>query len=234
MEPVWQQFWKHRDSTLLTICLIVNEQNYIEQRIVQNPIYRKTVLDQFIFKMQSLLQLNQVCFPYGHPKAIEGNPHHSPIQLAGLILEDFSDLDERIEFGKKLYAILYGLPVVHQGTLAFAKQIPHTGSRADYGPHLFMSTKKTFPEQPFKERLIGDKLISGSEPYYSPTLEQAWEDRILARTEPGDWFVNLKALEHLRSIAVPFSFDMTAEACLALNKIELAIIAEQSVGITRA
>lgn len=232
MGPVWQQFWQHRDSTLLTISLIVNEQNYIEQRIVQNPIYRTAVLDQFIFKTQSMLQLNQVYFPYGYEEAIEGVKSSYLPRLAGLVLEDFTNLEERIEFGKKLYAILYGQPTVNKGVLAFAKQTAHTGSRADYWPQLFTTIQKAPPELPFKERLIGDQLIAGSEPYFSPSLAQAWADRSMADIELGDWYVNLQAFMHIEPITVPFSFDMTSEACFALNKIELAIIAEQSVQIT--
>lgn len=229
MEPVWQHFWHKRSSALLTIGLIINEQNYIEKRIIQNPRYRETVLNTVKFKVQSLLQLNQVVFPYGLKVVDMASPTPS-YRLAGLILEDFGNLKERIEFGKKLYAILFGLPAVYDGAVAFAAHVPHTGSRADYLPGLYAPIRKAPPELIFKERLLdGCKLKEGAMPFYSPTLAGAWPDQLLEPVEPGDWFVNLKTMQHIRPIPVPFLFDMTSEACFALNKIELAILAGQSL-----
>lgn len=229
MEPVWQHFWQNRSSALLTVCLIINEQNYIEKRIIQNPKYRETVLDTLKFKVQSLLQLNQVVFPYGQ-KDVDLTIPTPSYRLAGLILEDFGNLKERIEFGKKLYAILFGLPAVYDGAVAFAAHVPHTGSRADYLPELYAPIRKAPPELVFKERLMdGCKLKEGAMPFYSPTLAGAWADRELEPAEPGDWFVNLKAMQHIRPIPVPFLFDMTSEACFGLNKIELAILAGQTM-----
>jgi hypothetical protein len=221
MHPVWEHFWLHRESSILTVSLIINEQNYIEQRIVQDTHYKKSVLGTITFLLQSLMQLNHVVFPYLAESACEP-------RLAGLILEDFSDLNERIEFGKKLYAILFGLPTVHQGIIAFAEKIPHTGSRMDYWPQLFASIRKAPPELAFKERLTGCQLINESEPLYSAMLKDAWPDRPLGSLEPGDWFDPIKPsqpLHHLASVQVPFLFDMTSEACLGLNKLELAILA---------
>lgn len=63
MKVVWVYIWKHPHSPLLTTALIINEQNYIEQRVVQDPTFKKYVLDEFYFKAQALLQLNQVIFP---------------------------------------------------------------------------------------------------------------------------------------------------------------------------
>ncbi len=221
MEPVWNQFWDTKDSVLLTVSLIINEQNYIEKRIIQNLVYKKSVLDTLMFKAQSLLQLNQVVFPFQQERLNS--------RLAGLILEDFSDLDERIEFGKKLYAILFGLPDVHRGVLQFARRTPHTGSRADYRPDLFACIRKAPHETKFQERLDGCKLNNGAEPFYSPRLAQAWKDRRMDAIEPGDWFHNLKVLQHVRPIPVPFLFEMTGEYCLGLNKIELAILAGETL-----
>jgi hypothetical protein len=221
MHPVWEHFWMHREPSVLTISLIINEQNYIEQRIVQDPYYKKSVLGTITFLLQSLMQLNHVIFPYFTDSAREP-------RLAGLILEDFNDLKERIEFGKKLYAILFGLPTVHQGIIAFAEKTPHTGSRMDYWPQLFASIRKAPPELAFKERLTGCQLIKETEPLYSAMLKDAWSDRPLGSLEPGDWFDPKKPsqpLRHLASIQVPFLFDMTSEACLGLNKLELAILA---------
>lgn len=41
MAPVWKQYWRDRDAVPLTIALIVNEQHYIEQRVVQHPFFER-------------------------------------------------------------------------------------------------------------------------------------------------------------------------------------------------
>lgn len=224
MQPVWEQFWQYRESSVLTIALIINEQNYIEKRIVQAAHYQQSVLSTVTFQLQSLMQLNHVVFPYLSDSTMEP-------RLAGLILDNFNDLHERIEIGKKLYAILFGLPSVHQGVIAFAEKKPHTGSRSDYWPLLFAPIRKAPPELTFKERLSGCQLAKGAEPFYSAWLKDVWLSRPLKPVEPGDWYTSVKPshpVRYLESIQVPFLFDMTAEACLGLNKIELAILAGQT------
>ncbi|NEW08463.1 DUF2515 domain-containing protein [Paenibacillus sp. SYP-B3998] len=234
MEPVWLDFWTQRESAALTISLIINEQNYIEKRIVQNHHYQTSVLHTPLFKTQAWLQLNQVCFPFGSSSVAPTDPNHdmaSPsLPLAGLILENFADLTERIAFGKSLYAILFGIPAVFQGVVSFAEATPHTGSRSDYWPHLYAPIRKAPPEVKYQERLHGCVLKKDAAPFYSPPLDQAWPDRNLASVEPGDWFVDVKKpLLHMRPIAVPIPFDLTNEACVALNKIELGILALQTI-----
>jgi hypothetical protein len=227
MKPIWKEFWHTRESSVLTIALIINEQNYIEKRIIQNKHYQQTVLSTVTFLLQSLMQLNHVVFPYQQDFA-------SKPKLAGLILENFNDLTERIEFGKKLYALLFGLPSVQRGVVAFAEMAPHTGSRSDYWPDLFTSIRKAPPEPMFKERLNGCELVKGAEPLYSASLKDVWSDRPLGHIEQGDWFTGLKPatpLRYIQSVQVPFLFDMTSESCLGLNKMEVAILAGQSFGI---
>ncbi|MFE5323948.1 DUF2515 domain-containing protein [Paenibacillus sp. NPDC056579] len=221
MLPVWELFWERRDSALLTMALIVNEQHYIEHRVVRHPTYRTTVLDTLFFNAQSKLQLNQVVFPY----YIDGR-----LRLAGLILESFSDLQERIELGKKLYAILFGIPVVLEGAVRYAAAQRHTGSRSDYWPHLFAPIRQAppVPRGQLKEWLDGCSLRPGAVPLYSPRLTDVWKDRPVDEIEPEDWLSaeTLDAsLRYLASVEPPFSFDMTHEYCFGLNKIELAVLA---------
>ncbi|MFD0681561.1 MULTISPECIES: DUF2515 family protein [unclassified Paenibacillus] len=220
MRPVWELFWVQSDSALLTQALIVNEQHYIEHRIIQHPTYRDLVLNTLFFNAQSLLQLNQVVLPY-----VDGNKMH----LAGLILENFKNLFERIETGKKLYAILFGVPVVYEGAKRFANSRLHTASRADYWPQLFSSVRQTapVPRGLLKERLDGCRLKSGASPLYSPKLAYAWHNYAVDPPEPGDWFEHDRGrcLSYLASVQPPFSFEMTHEHCLGLNKIELAVLA---------
>lgn len=220
MQPVWEQFWDHKNSALLTMALIINEQNFIEHRVVQHPVFRKTVLDTVFFSAQSLLQLNQVILPY---KDI------GKLRLAGLILESFSSLHERIEVGKKLYAMLFGIPLVREGALHFAEDTRHTGSRADYWPHLFASIRQAppVPKGQLKEWLDGCSLRPGAYPLYSPPLTDVWRDRPFAPAEEGDWYRPAgreESLAFLASVEPPFSFEMTHEYCFGLNKIELAVL----------
>ncbi|MGF7033711.1 hypothetical protein J2T17_004659 [Paenibacillus mucilaginosus] len=218
MRGVWEQFWQERSPIMLTIGLIVNEQHYIEDRVVRHPHFRRTVLDTLFFHTQSVLQLNQVVFPYQEGRLI---------RLGGLILEDFSSRKERIEVGKKLYGILFGLPSVHQGILRFASGKPHTGSRADFWPHLF-SARRLSPPVPrgeLKERLDGCRLRPGALPLYSPPLEAAWNDQPVAPPEPGDWFRSPEVLDFFRTIEPPASFEMTQAYGAGLGRIELAVLA---------
>ena len=122
--------------------------------------------------------------------------------LAGLILENFTNLSERIEFGKSLYAILFRASGVLQGVLAFASATPHTGSRSDYWPHLFAPIRKTPPDRKYQERLDGYSLKKDAAPFYSPPLHSAWSDRPLAPVERGDWFTGVE--EPLKHIAIHF------------------------------
>jgi hypothetical protein len=221
MSAVWMLFWQRPDSPLLTTALIINEQHYIESRVLRHPVYRHTVLDTLFFGMQSLLQLNQVLFPYK-----EGNR----IRLAGLILEDFNNIRERIEVGKKLYAMLFGIPVVFQGAKLFALANPHTGSRADFWPHLFAAVRQAPPKPPgqLQEWLNGCSLRPGASPLYSPRLEKAWNDRPFAQAGHEDWYTNVgdeRSIELFTSVEPPFSFEMTHEFGFGLNKIELAVLA---------
>ncbi|WP_244999142.1 DUF2515 family protein [Paenibacillus aceris] len=229
MVPVWQAFWTDQESAALTIALIVNEQNYIEQRVVQKEQFQQTVLNKTLFKSQGWLQLNQVAFPFWSLSTQGDSPQP---HLAGLILENFANLTERIEFGKSLYALLFGAPEVLQGVLRYADATPHTGSRSDYWPHLFSPIRKAPPDDLYQERLDGCFLKKGSLPLYSPTLGAVWPDRPLMPVEPGDWFQEAsEPLKHMRPISVPQSYDLTQAMYAGLNKLELAILTAQAMNV---
>ncbi|GAA3409121.1 DUF2515 family protein [Paenibacillus hodogayensis] len=229
MRPVWEQFWRERRSPLLTVALIVNEQHYIEKRIVQNERFRRTVLETPAFQAQALLQLNIVVFPYVADKQQDGSeaaPPSGDYRLAGLILENFSDLRERIEFGKRLYALLFAVPSVTSGARSFASSRSHTGSRADYWPHLFASLNKSVPLAKYAEKLDGGKLLPDAVPLYSPKLEQAWRDVAFEPPERFDWFTGSSVpYRFMSGLSTPLSFEITHEYAFALNKLELAVLA---------
>lgn len=228
MTPVWKQFWRERDPVPLTIALIVNEQHYIEKRIVQKPYFREKVLHTLFFGLQSLLQLNGVIFPYGNGQEKVRGEDSGVLRLSGLILERFEHLEERIEFGKRLYAMLFGIPRVFAGAKGFAGAVKHTGSRADYAPHLFARVRKQPPRRIYKERLLGGRLKPGAEPLYSPELGAAWSNRSLEPPEPGDWYQAAEEVTpYFQKLPLPRSFEITNEYGLMLNKIELAVLAMQ-------
>ncbi|WP_164545668.1 DUF2515 family protein [Paenibacillus albus] len=227
MKPVWSQFWRRRDSALLTTALIVNEQHVIEEPIIQSQFFKQHVLDQPSFLLQSPLQTNAVFMPYCKHGCVEK-------RLAGLILEDFKDLEERIEFGKRLYAVMFGVPEVSSGVHAFVRAVPHTASRADYALQLF--TKEQNPAAssvPYTEKLEGCQLRAGAYKLTSLELASAWEDVPFEAAKREDWFLAVKD-EVVRYFAaaelpLPAVFEMTEEHCYALNKIELAVIAAEAL-----
>ncbi|WP_410772029.1 DUF2515 family protein [Fontibacillus sp. BL9] len=69
MRPFWERFWIDRGSALLTVGLIINEQNYIEKRVIRHPYYQRHITDKVPFHLQSLAGLNQVVFPLLEPVA---------------------------------------------------------------------------------------------------------------------------------------------------------------------
>lgn len=222
MLPVWRQFVRRRDSVLLSVALIVNEQHYIEKRVVRHPYYRKEVIGKLFFGLQSLLQLNQVVFPYRTP-AISEAEGGGGLLLAGLVMERFDDLEERIAFGKRLYALLFGIPEVAAGAHRFARLVRHTGSRSDYAPQLFSRVRHRPPERPYLERLDGLALRPGADRLYSPPLADAWPDRPVERAEPGDWFDPANPpSEYFEALPLPPRFEMTNEYGFGLHKLELA------------
>ncbi len=228
MLPVWSKFRQRGESALLTTALIVNEQNVIEGRIIQDEYYRQHVLDKLIFQLQTSLQTNEVIMPYGAQMAGE-------LKLAGLILEDFSKLHERIEFGKSLYAILFGVPEVREGVLSFVKAVHHSGSRADYAPHLF--TKQAIRknnEAAYVQKVTGCRLNRGAKPIYSPVLYEAWGDMPMKAVQPGDWFSDVREVQtFLQALPFPKVFEITNEHCLNINKMELAVLTAQKIGINQ-
>jgi hypothetical protein len=226
MVQVWAQFWRKKESPLLTTALIVNEQHFIEARIVRSSHYKRNVLDQPEFHLQGILQTNAVIMPYS--ATVTGE-----MKLAGLVLEDFSSLEERIEFGKRLYALLYGVPEVYEGVLSFVRAVQHSGSREDYAPHLFTAERTPGDNRrrkKYKQRLTGCSLIGGARPLYSPKLAEAWADVLFESAEPGDWVDWADDVQHFfRELPLPPVFEITSEHCLGINKIELAVLAAEGI-----
>lgn len=233
MAVIWERFWRTRDSELLTLALVVNEQNYIEKRVVRHERYR-AVVESFEFQAQTLLNLTQVVFPY-----VQGE-REPRVQLAGVVVDSFTSLSERIDTGRRLYAILFGRQEVLRGVLAWAEQTPHTGSRADYWPHVFtaetdMSQVGDGAQQGAKQAYVPRvadlmKGKKGVRPLYSARLADAWPDvRDPEPPERYDWCRSAEAAEELYPAPVSKSWRLTNLFAQTLGVIERMAALETQV-----
>jgi len=235
MMPIWDWFWeieqrckkspaacvKHR--VLLTHALIINEQNFIEERVVQNEKYAESVFHTLEFHAQKWLNLTTVFFPYEHTQK-EG------VRGAGVTVHDFATLSARITNGKQLYEVLFGNSRVLEGTSKWAFAIPHTGSRSDYNPVLFrkapyLSTRRKI--------VIGDgcRLQKGSLALASPVLQDVWPQVTHTPPERKDWCLRSKDMldaligtkEERKLVQIAHDeFDVTESYCSGIKLMEVA------------
>lgn len=201
----WEQFWLKPCSALLSVGLIINEQNYIERRVVQNPFFRKAVMGKAAFKLSSFYGFNQVLFPYlvdGKEPGGSGSGNGGQlIRLAGRTLHSFGKLEARVEFGKQLYALLFGLQEVKWGAERFATAVVHTGSRSDYWPGLFTAnSKEAQPSLSQGAELLDSGVRSGNTRIYSPYLADVFQDTPYEAVSREDW---LKSLSPLAAVTKP-------------------------------
>ncbi len=222
MEAVWNQFWKSRETYILTTALIVNEQNYLEKRVVQNPHYKKEVLSKLEFKLQDLLSFNHILFPYRK---------NSELKLAGQTLYQFESVHERIVLGKRLYAILFGDRDILKQAEAWAEGHPHTGSRKDFWPHIFNNVHEGFPGENYQFQLKSCKLRPGARRIYSPELGSAWENVTQKEAETGDWFEDFQVMDYFTELKDMPNGEIEDEYCKTLERLELAVLAKKTVSL---
>ena len=168
METMWRYFWHSGDSYTLAIAMVINEQSYLEKRLIQNDHFKKNVTGTVSFKMYDFLRLNNILFPY-----FAGGKGEKT-SLVGATSRYFTSLHERILFGKKLYSLLFQREKILDGVLKWAHERPHTGSRKDYWPDLFNDVNESFPRSLYKRRVKNCVLRKGAERLYSPPLKYAW------------------------------------------------------------
>ncbi|MFJ7936054.1 DUF2515 domain-containing protein [Sporosarcina sp. NPDC096371] len=224
MEVIWSYFWEVGDSTLLAIALIINEQSYLENRIVQNPLYKKKVFQTFEFVLQDLLSFNQILFPYNADG--EGSKKAS---LTGLTLHRFGSLHERIMLGKDLYRLLFREADLLEKVYRWAIRHPHTGSRKDYWPAIFNDVHEGIPGLAFTRRLKSCRLKTGAPRLYSPRLEYAWGNVAHSAAEPQDWFKHWDIITYLVEEEGPINGKIVGEYCETLENLELAAIAKKAI-----
>lgn len=219
MEAVWNTFWQERDSEIITIALIINEQNYLETRMIQNPTFQQKVLHTPEFKLQELFSFNQILFPYYE---------QGEIKLVGRTMRKFGLLSGRIEFGKELYALLFQNPERLNAIKNWAADHPHTGSRKDFWPGIFHSIREELPGK-YQLHLKNCKLRAGASRIYSPFLVNVWRNVNHPQAETGDWYREFSVVEGLFIDTKTINGEIQNEYCKTLERIELASIAKKAI-----
>ncbi|MGG1679179.1 DUF2515 domain-containing protein [Neobacillus sp. NRS-1170] len=217
METIWNHFWREQCTYILAIAMVINEQSYLEQRVVKNPLYQKEVLSKFEFLLQDWLSFNHILFPYGKKN------------LCGQTLHQFESLNERILLGKRLYSILFKDKDHLEQTVEWAKRTPHTSSRKDYWPDIFNSVNEGIPGFAYQLRLKSCQLKSGARKIYSPTLENAWKNVTHNEAEKGDWFRDYRVADYLAEETEIINGEIVNEYCKTLERLELAALAKKAI-----
>ncbi|WP_339229424.1 DUF2515 family protein [Oceanobacillus sp. FSL K6-2867] len=218
MEVIWNYFYQVKDEYLLAIALIINEQNYLEERVIQNSYYQTTVLKTLEFKLQELLELNQILFPYTDGIKVE---------IIGQTIQQFGSLRERILLGKRLYEILFheeNYPYIYK----WAIQKPHTASRKDLWPHVFNDINESTPGVPYQRRIKNCHIKPNSPKLYSPILKYAWDHVEQTEAEIADWYSDWQVIHYLKKDDQLTNGDIYNEYCKTLERIEIAILAKEA------
>ncbi|KIL37726.1 hypothetical protein SD71_01285 [Cohnella kolymensis] len=219
METLWNRYWMTGDQRIITIALIINEQSYLEKRVIRNKYYQQTVLDTIHFKLQDLLGLSHILFPYemttsGHTK------------LLGQTLRHFASLEERINLGKRLFSLLLD----HEQKLcAWAGSTPHTGSRKDFWPHLFNNIRESLPGSLYIPQIKDCTLTKNGRRLYSPVLENAWKNVEHNEAETGDWFEDWRIIDYFQNSYTSVNGEIRDEYCKSIEKLELAFFAKKAL-----
>ncbi|WP_054958206.1 DUF2515 family protein [Paenibacillus dakarensis] len=223
MTPFWDRFWLDRNSSLLTVALIINEQNYIEGRVVKHPFFRKHVLNNPSFRLHELARLNQIIFPLGEMRWKHDLFHESIIPLrplAGLTLNHFDNPSARIKSGKALYAMLFGYEQIYRGVLEYVQGTPHLGSRAEYWPALFTTQPcPAMNSNTESTELLKSEWLAADHRLYSPLLEDVWRDTEYEPIPRYDWFRDPSMLRHVTKPVRPLLVDMTHAHRAGLERV---------------
>lgn len=220
METIWNDFWKHGDKYMLTIALVINEQSYLEKRVMDNNHFKQTVFETFEYKLQELLSFNHILFPY-----IKNNK----IKLMGQTINRFDSLHERIMLGKRLYSLLFSNDQLLKESMSWAFENSHAGSRKDYWPHLFNDVKDYAPGNFYIRRLKKCQLRKGVARIYSPRLDFAWKNVEHQPAEEGDWYDDWRVIDYLLEDTQNIDGEIVHEYCETLEKLELATIAKKAI-----
>ncbi|WP_404799171.1 DUF2515 family protein [Bacillus aerolatus] len=226
METIWNYYWKKRDHYILTIALIINEQSYLEKRVIQNSMFKDKVFHTLEFLLQDLLSFNHILFPY----CVSGKSERKAA-LIGLTLHHFGSLHERIMLGKRLYHLLFHNRGQLEKVFRWAVVHPHTGTRKDYWPDIFNDVNEGIPGTIFTRRIKRCQLRKGAVRLYSPRLEFAWKNVEHLPAESGDWLESLSIIDYLQEETKTINGEVAGEYCETLEKLELAAMAKKAIFI---
>ncbi|KGX89536.1 DUF2515 family protein [Pontibacillus marinus] len=212
MKAMWEHFWKEPNQELLSIALIINEQHYIEDRVIQNPTYQQSVLDILEFQLQDVLSMNQMLFPC---------EENNEIKLVGATVHHFASLYKRIEFGKSLYTLLFSdkLPFISK----WAKNKVHTGSRQDYWSNVFQDKKEAVPGVSYPPRFKNCSISYNYPRFYSPQLSHVWKKVHHTSPQIGDWYHDEAVVDLLNMKGIPFTGEIKPQYCETLERLDLIV-----------
>ncbi|AJS57402.1 DUF2515 family protein [Paenibacillus sp. IHBB 10380] len=230
MTPFWNNFWIDRNSALLAVGLIINEQHYIEERVVKHNYFQKNIFQSSEYRMQHLAHINQILFPLGRSSRDEHNPDNTrqntgpTYGLVGLVLENFSDIDERINLGKALYGLLFGYKDVLERVTTYALHTEHQGSRSEYWPQLFTTDKETALNSLHESsELLKYEWLPLEKRIYSPILNDVWYDMPYDPIPRYDWLRDKEELtQYITQPPRPLLIEMSHDHRNAIQKISLA------------
>ncbi|WP_242144593.1 MULTISPECIES: DUF2515 domain-containing protein [unclassified Bacillus cereus group] len=223
METMWNHFWKTGNRYTLAIATIINEQSYLERRVIQNAHFKKIVLNSVAFKLFDFFRFNHILFPYYEDAT------HKKTLLLGDTMKHFTSLHERIMLGKRLYTLLFHNKQRLAKIITWAHNHPHTGSRKDYWPHLFSNVNESFYRKLYRRRIKKCQLRKGAHRVYSPELLYAWQNVTHTEAEKGDWFTDWRIVNYLIDKGEPNNGEIMDDYCKTLKKIELAIMAKKNI-----
>jgi hypothetical protein len=206
-------FFTKQNREILPLFLILNEQRYIEERVLKQPFYHD-VLQSKVFYWQEALNLTHILFPAGK-------------SLYGLQSKRFSSWRERVEFGGALFKILFS-PRQFPSIYEFASSKEHTGSREDFCGEIF-SSKKPDSTAYGKERLGFFKLKKGAHPLFSPQLLQVWPEGERPCIQKGDWYQSIDDFKDSLVVREPFWNSIYYSFFSSLHKLELSVLASEWV-----
>lgn len=219
IETIWSHFLVNQNRYLLAISMVINEQSYLEKRVIQNNDFKKSVLETFEFKLQDLLSLNHILFP----------TEEQITKLVGLTLHHFSSLHERILLGKRLYFLLFNDKDSLRRFVDWATTHTHTGSRKDYWPHLFNDVRERLPGLLYEPKIKNCTLKKHSARLYSPRLEFAWKDINHESTTVDDWFQDWRVIEYLENPITNVNGEIMNAYCKTLETLEFFVYTKKAI-----
>jgi hypothetical protein len=184
------------------------KQSHIEKHLIQTEQFQK-LQSHISYRLQEWLQLSQILFPVSPVKNTEGK-----------IMQSFDHLNQRIQLGLSLYVLLFdkkNLPSVYR----FACKKEHTGSRSDYDPTVFSTSKMVNMGSP-KEKLSFFKTKK-NRTLYSPKLNDVWYKNYTGPFYPSDWFNGQRIFSQIRLVS-DSSPKIWRAYWAALHQIESAFL----------